>query len=67
MWNFDGSSTKQAEGTNSDVYLQPVAFYPDPFTGGANKLVLCETLDHFKSPTGKNINHAFPPFGILHS
>ena len=31
IWNFDGSSTNQAEGSNSDVYLHPVAMYPDPF------------------------------------
>ena len=30
MWSFDGSSTKQAEGGNSDCLLIPVAIYPDP-------------------------------------
>jgi len=28
-WGFDGSSTKQAEGHNSDCKLKPVAVYPD--------------------------------------
>ena len=28
-WNFDGSSTNQAPGHDSDIYLKPVAYYPD--------------------------------------
>lgn len=44
VWNYDGSSTKQAPGRDSEVYLNPVAFYPDPFLPhGNNILVLCET------------------------
>ncbi len=30
MWSFDGSSTKQAEGNDSDCLLKPVAIFPDP-------------------------------------
>ena len=29
-WSFDGSSTRQAEGNDSDCLLKPVAIYPDP-------------------------------------
>ena len=55
IWNFDGSSCKQAEGHNSDVYLYPRRLYKDPFRGGENVLVLCETWTHDKKPA--NTNH----------
>jgi len=44
IWGFDGSSTNQATGDNSDVVLSPVFVCPDPLRGGENVLVLCETL-----------------------
>jgi len=50
IWNFDGSSTGQAEGQNSDTYLYPVAVYADPFRLDNNKLVLCETYKYNKKP-----------------
>jgi len=43
VWNYDGSSTGQAPGKDSEVYLKPVAYYPDPFRRGNHILVLCET------------------------
>ncbi|KAF1760481.1 hypothetical protein GCK72_008730 [Caenorhabditis remanei] len=53
VWNYDGSSTGQAEGDNSDRYLRPVAVFPDPFSGGHNVLVMCDTLDNEMKPTGQ--------------
>jgi len=42
VWNYDGSSTGQAPGKDSEVYLKPVSIFPDPFRGGKNILVMCE-------------------------
>jgi glutamine synthetase len=47
VWNFDGSSTNQAPGTDSEVLLVPQAIYRDPFRTGPegksqNILVLCD-------------------------
>jgi len=44
-WNYDGSSTDQADGSYSEIWLKPVKFVPDPFRGGDNILCLCETLN----------------------
>jgi len=44
IWGFDGSSTNQATGDNSDVVLNPVFECPDPIRGGDDIIVLCETL-----------------------
>lgn len=43
-WGFDGSSTNQATGDNSDVVLDPVFVCHDPVRGGNDVLVMCETL-----------------------
>ena len=42
IWGFDGSSTMQAEGTDSDCMLKPVYFVPDPIRSGDNILVMNE-------------------------
>jgi glutamine synthetase len=44
VWNYDGSSTGQAPGRDSEVYLNPVSIYPDPFRRGKHILVLCEAV-----------------------
>jgi len=57
IWNFDGSSTGQAPGDNSDVYLKPVAVYPDPFRGSPNIIVLCECWNADGTPNKFNYRH----------
>jgi len=42
-WNYDGSSTNQAPGEDSEVLLIPRAIYKDPFRGGDNILVVADT------------------------
>ncbi|RZF32504.1 hypothetical protein LSTR_LSTR015841, partial [Laodelphax striatellus] len=54
VWNYDGSSTYQSEGSNSDTYLYPVAMYKDPFQRGNNKLVMCDTYKYNHKPTDTN-------------
>ena len=56
-WNFDGSSTGQAPGNNSDVYLRPVAVFDDPFRGKPNVLVMCETWMSDGTPNAFNFRH----------
>jgi glutamine synthetase len=54
IWGFDGSSTNQAPGDQSDCVLQPVFACPDPVRGGDNVLVLCEVLNTDMSPHRSN-------------
>jgi len=56
-WNFDGSSTGQASGTNSETILKPVALYDDPFRQNYPVkcyLVLCECYDRYGIVIGSN-------------
>ena len=55
MWNFDGSSTEQAGGGDSDTLLKPVAVYPDPDRFGGNGwLVMSEVLNDDGTPHESN-------------
>ena len=56
MWNFDGSSTNQAETGNSDCLLKPVRHYmPSTFPLENNTVyVLCEVLNPDGTPHESN-------------
>ncbi|CAB4252136.1 similar to Saccharomyces cerevisiae YPR035W GLN1 Glutamine synthetase (GS), synthesizes glutamine from glutamate and ammonia [Maudiozyma barnettii] len=56
-WNFDGSSTNQAPGSDSDIYLKPCAYYPDPFRRGDNIVVLAECYNNDGTPNKFNHRH----------
>src|SRR5262245_21142267 len=53
-WAFDGSSTYQATGKNSDLLLKPVNFVGDPLRGEGNYLVMCEVLNTDGTPHATN-------------
>jgi len=59
MWGFDGSSTRQAEGSSSDCLLKPVALYPD-ITRKNAFLVMSEVLLHDGSPHPSNSRATIP-------
>ncbi len=52
-WGFDGSSTMQADGSNSDCILKPIRIFVDPARkNGA--LVLCEVMNPDGTPHASN-------------
>lgn len=55
IWNYDGSSTKQASGESSEVLIRPQSIYRDPFRRrGFNYLVLCDTTTTDGTPHETN-------------
>jgi len=69
-WGFDGSSTNQALGDDSDLILKPVCFVNDPILGEQNYLVLCEVFnpDGTPHPTNKRavLRDLMEKFGKAH-
>ncbi len=54
-WGFDGSSTEQAEGHDSDCVLKPVRVYHDPLRNIPNSLCVL-VLNEVYLPPGKKIH-----------
>jgi len=58
QWNFDGSSTDQAPGDDSEVILKPQRIFKDPFhprsDGVDNILVMCDTYTATGEPLPTN-------------
>ena len=55
-WNFDGSSTNQHRGDNTEIIIKPVAMYPHPSMDNA-KAVLCECYYPDGTPEKGNSRH----------
>lgn len=53
-WGYDGSSTYQAVGNDSDLILKPVNFVTDPLLGDGDYLVLCEVMNPDDTPHPTN-------------
>jgi glutamine synthetase len=53
-WNYDGSSTGQAEGSDSEVIIKPVRICIDPFRGDMSVLVLCDAYYPDGRPVATN-------------
>lgn len=57
-WNFDGSSTGQAHGINTEVQLFPVKIFKFPYKDVADVIVLCETYNIDDTPHVTNQRHS---------
>ena len=56
LWNYDGSSTGQAQDKDSEIILKPVSLFNDPFRTMPNSfLVLCENYTNMMIPLESNL------------
>ena len=56
-WNYDGSSTKQASGEDSEVIIKPCAIFKCPFRREDNILVMCDIYEPNGNPLKSNTRH----------
>ena len=56
QWNYDGSSTNQASGEDSEVIIKPIALFKDPFRENFMNgyIVLCDTYTPNNEPLETN-------------
>jgi glutamine synthetase len=57
-WTYDGSSTGQASGHDSEITMIPRAVFDCPFRGGLHKFIICDTYDSEGNPTESNTRHS---------
>lgn len=53
-WSFDGSSTNQASGHDSDLVMRPICLVSDPIAGQGHYLAMCEVLNPDGTPHKTN-------------
>lgn len=56
-WNYDGSSTSQADGSTSEVFIRPRRVFRCPFRRPHSLIVMCDTYTPEGEPVGTNHRH----------
>ena len=68
IWGFDGSSTNQAPGDNSDCVLKPIRLYENPLDEQHNSyLVMCEVWNVDDTPHKTNNRFELEEMCVKHS
>ncbi|XP_054710018.1 glutamine synthetase 2 cytoplasmic-like [Uloborus diversus] len=57
IMEFCGSGTDYEAGNIADIYAKPVKIHKDPFRGGDNRIIFCETYTREGLPTFANNRH----------
>ena len=53
-WNYDGSSTNQASGEDSEIIIKPRSVFNDPFRSNRDYMVMCDTYQADGKPHRTN-------------
>ena len=53
-WNYDGSSTNQASGEDSEIIIKPRSVFNDPFRSNRDYMVMCDTYQADGKPHKTN-------------